>query len=239
MNNESASNIKDELVTCKVVGFIDIDYTYGIVFPISFTNKYKRQHWKNFKRGNYDTLMVTISLNKFNEIEKEIKKLGFIVKKDSGLFNTKKISKLVNQNKKGLGIFLKLISFIIVILGSIISFYTIFWMLKNKGLEFSLYRFFGSSNIRILLLYGAYLSIINVIAISISYFILNKVFYKLGSYILTLKEDLPSGFQAIFSKDFLLEPLITGKVFFSGFFLLEIMAFSMILIYLAKLNKKL
>ncbi len=238
MGNTANTNF-NEIVTCRVVGYIDMEYTLGIAFPLSFTKKYKRLHWKNFRKRNYDSLLLDITMNKINDVEYKLKKLGFIVKKDIGLFNNKEISRLLNKNKQGLSFFLKLISFIIIGLGLIIAFYTVLWMLRNKSLEFSLYRFFGSSNFKIISLYGSYLTLINIISIIISYIILTEIFYEMGQYILTLKDQLPTGFQTIFNKSFLLNPVYLKKFYLYSFLFLEASGLLLIFVYMFNLNRKL
>lgn len=226
-----------DIVKCRVVGFIDMDYTYGVAFPAPFIEKYKKVFWGNFKPGHYDSLMLEVAIDHLNEVEKRVQSKGFFIKDDSQIM--KKISTFINQNQAGLAIFLKFISAIILLMGLIISFYTVFWMLRDKGVEFSLYRFFGSSNFKILILYGAYISVINFLSVLISFFILKKLFLEMGKYLLQFKDKIPMGFQSVLDPNFILNPLILNQFLSFSFVFMEISVFSMIVIYLAGLNKRL
>lgn len=227
----------NETHVCEIVGFIDMDFTLGVTFPANFVSPFKRLYWKNFRRGYYDSLMVNISLKNFKETMKKIKKAGFIVQEDTQIFN--KISRFIQNNQKLLSIFLKFISYIILILGLTVAFYTILWLLKGKNLEFSLYRFFGSSRLRILVLYGAYISILNIISIYLSSYILKKVFHTAGNYLLKLKEQVPIGFEKLLKADYLLNPILLPSLSYPTFIFLEVSAASLIFIYLTLLNRKL
>lgn len=226
-------------VSCKIVGFIDIDYSYGLVFPESFIRPFKEKYWSNFKKGSYDRLMLEIELEQLNAVESFIKSQGFIIEDDGGMFNNRKISSFINQNREAISLFLKLISFIIILLGGIIALYTVLWMLKDRGLEFSLYRFFGSSNLRIIVLYGSYLSVINVLALYFSHGLLQRIYSHLGKYILTFKDQIPQIFKTLLKDEFLLKSIILGDFFSIGLIFLEACGFTVIAFYLAGLNKKL
>ena len=232
-----ASGGKKEVYQCKVVGFIDVDYTYGLVFPEEFTEKYKKIYWKNFKKGYYDSLMLELSLENFEELQDTLKKKGFQIKEDTSLF--KRISDFIQKNQEAVAIFLKLISAVILFLGMIIAFYTIFWMLKDRALEFSLYRFFGSSNLRIWLLYSLYLSLINLLSILACFQILKKIFSILGQSLSQFQEWIPAGFESILTEDFLYQNIVLSNFSFTTLGFLEISGFSIVFLYLLGLNKKL
>jgi hypothetical protein len=233
----ASSDIKPQTIPCQVVGFVDMDYTYGIAFPASFVERFKRQYWRNFRPGYYDSLILEINLERFDRIQKQIEEKGFQVHQDTGIFQ--KISRFIRENKRGVGLFLNFISIVILILGLIIGFYTILWMLKGKNLEFSLYRFFGSSRIRILFLYGAYLSVLNVLSLIAAYFVLKEAFQRIGDRLLKLAEDLPAGFSSLLQKDFILGFQVLKPYFTYSFFFLEGVVLSLIALYLAGLNRKL
>jgi len=233
-NQESLVNHQ---ISCKVVGFIDMDYTLGIVFPDDFLHPYKKMFWENFKQGYYDSLMLTLSLNKFEETEKELAKLGFSLQQDTSVF--KKVSRFVNDNKVMLSLFLKIISAIIMVLGILLCLYTIFFLLKDRGLEFSLYKFFGFSEKKIFCLYGFYLTFLSAGALWISYKIAFFLLNFLGEKILTFKKHIPWGFQSILDKDFLLNPVILQNFFTQSFILIVISFLTLLALYLVSLKKRL
>ncbi|PKL14856.1 MAG: hypothetical protein CVV50_02205, partial [Spirochaetae bacterium HGW-Spirochaetae-6] len=239
LTGKSSSEEFQKEVSCKIVGFIDIDYSYGLVFPESFIRPFKEKYWSNFKKGSYDRLMLEIELEQLNSVETFIRSKGFIIEDDGGMFNSRKISSFINQNKEAISLFLKLISFIITLLGGIIALYTVLWMLKDRGLEFSLYRYFGSSNLRIMVLYGSYLTAINLLALYFSQSILHRIYSNLGKYILNFKDQIPQIFKTLLQDEFLLKNIILGDFFSIGLIFLEACGFTVIALYLAGLNKKL
>jgi len=234
MGPSGGKNLR-EAVRCKVVGLIDVDFTYGLAFPNPFIEKYKKVFWTNFAPADADSLMLEVAIDQLPAIEKTLKKKGYIIKEDTQLM--KKISNFINQNQVGLSLFLKFISVVILFMGLIISFYTVFWMLRDKGTEFSLYRFFGSSNLKILLLYGTYISALTFLALFISYYLLKNIFKEMGIYLLQFKEQIPLGFQSILNPDFLVNPIILNQFLTFSFIFMEISVFSLIGIYLISLNK--
>lgn len=228
---------KVELYSCKVVGFIDMDYTFGIAFPSSFISKYKRRYWKNYRPGYYDSLMVELALENFGKIKKAVKKKGFLLRQNTGVFQ--KVSRFVKENQKGLGLFLKLISLTILVLGLFIAFYTVLSMLRGKSLEFSLYRFFGTGNLRIALLFGSYLTVLNLLVHFLAHFVLKSVFLKVGEALLKMKNVIPAGFESILEKNNLMKPQVLGQFLPYSFVFLEAALFAFIGIYLLGLNRRL
>jgi len=233
----SGSPLVSRRILCRVAGFIDLDYTYGIAFPSGFIDAYKKKFWQNFQTGYYDSLMLTLSLDDFDRTEKQLKALGFQVQEDTAVF--KRVSRFVNDNKKMVSLFLSMISAVILVLGVLLCLYTVSFMLKDRGLEFSLYRFFGSSNFKIFALYGIYLTLLNLLALWISYQVSRWLLQKLGTQLLELKEHIPSGFQAILDSEFLLNPLVLTRFFSGAFLLLEFSLGILLAVYLAGLKKRL
>ncbi len=154
---------------CKVVGFIDMDYTMGIAVPSELVAKYKKYYWSNFKNNYFDFLISYIDIKEYNTIEKELDRLGLKIKKSDNLFN--KISDIINTILEVLKITVTLVFFVIGVLGIIGIIYTLIFMLKGRRTEFYIYNFFGGINITSFLFWG-YISILNFIVVFINYFII-------------------------------------------------------------------
>lgn len=221
-----------DTVKCRVVGFIDLDYTVGIAFPSSFIAKYKKHYWSNFRDNYYDFLISYIDLNEYNNIEKKLSELGLKVKKNDNIFN--KIADIINTIIYILKTTVGIVFLIILFLGILGIIYTIIFMLKGRKTEFFIYNFFGGY-LFTSTVFWSYITILNIFAVIFNYFLLGHFIYFFSNFLNSLDlssfAELSSVIKSLseYSSDFLLKYSLFSLLFFESLTFLVIYLYNFIL----------
>ncbi len=205
-----------------VVGFTDPDITSGISLPSRLVTRTKIKFQGRYIGYTFESAFIFIKdATHFNSVVTALQKLKrkypahFNLVLDREVKQYRNVSKMINSAAKTFKIPVIIFSLIILFLSCLIVFFAFLYIIKRREKEIGLYRFFGSSRIKVIILIVLEATYISLICAIIGYYLAQEFIVKyvpknyssflkmlpaqVKSILSTFKMDTKKSFMSIFS----------------------------------------
>ncbi len=190
-----------------VVGFTDPDITSGISLPSRLVRRTKLKFQGRQVGYTFESAFIFIEKATFFEsVVKALRKLkkkypaNFDLVLDREVKQFRNVSKMINRAAKSFKIPVMGFSLIVLFLSCLIIFFAFLYLIKRREKEIGLYRFFGSSRIKVIFLIVSEAIVISAICAAIGYYVAYDFItqYVPENYASFIKL-LPAGFKNVLS----------------------------------------
>ncbi len=164
---------EDDLVErCMFVGSAPINFTFTMSLPLRLIQAYKMDLEGEDYREGFDTVLITTtdasSVKLKDQLEKFFAKNNF--REDKQFKDLRGMTKVVNDAVTSLRSLVIGLGVLILLLSAVAIFYSFMYIINRRSKEIGLYRFFGATRGKVILLLVLESAFVGLVCSSIAYF---------------------------------------------------------------------
>lgn len=180
---------------CMFVGSAPVSITFTLSLPLEVVQAYKKELEGDEFQSGYNTVFLKINEDISSETEYELKKFykKYHFEEDEKYKTLRGTSKIINDTIKALRLLVFGLGILMLLLSAMSIFYSFMYIITRRAKEIGLYRFFGATRgkvIVLLLLESVFVGFLcSFLGYLLSYWLINMLLPSILDIILT---NLPS-----------------------------------------------